>query len=409
MTDAFAFDTLDDRETVAAPKRERRRGARIGEFDWALALTVALLIALSLVMVSSASLAIADRSFGAPLHYLVRHGIAIGLALTVALAAYMVPVRWWERSGTLLFFIGIVLLILVLVPGIGRTVNGATRWIPLGPISLQSSELMKFFALVYVAGYLVRRQEEVATRLTGFIKPMFLMAIASILILAEPDFGTAAVLLATVLGMLFLGGVRMIHFVTLMGLVGGAMAMLIVVEPYRLQRLTSFLNPFADPYGSGFQLTQALIAFGRGEWIGVGLGNGIQKQFYLPEAHTDFLLAVIGEELGLVGTLAVVGAFTFIVWRAFRIGERAREAGDLFACFLAHGIGLVIALQALINIGVNVGLLPTKGLTLPFMSYGSNSMLVACISIAVLLRIDREHRRREAADGPLGRRRWHRV
>jgi cell division protein FtsW len=320
-----------------------------------------------------------------------------------------VPVRLWDRYGTLLFFVGILLLVLVLVPGVGRNVNGATRWIPLGPINLQSSEFMKFFAVIYIAGYLVRRQDEVVTRFSGFLKPMILMVIAATLIMAEPDFGTTVVLMATIMGMLFLAGVRFSYF----GALGGAVVMagvaLVITSPYRLQRVISYRDPWADPFDSGFQLSQALIAFGRGEWSGVGLGNGIQKQFYLPEAHTDFIIAVVGEELGLAGVLLVLAAFTFIVWRAFRIGFRARAAGHAFEAYLAQGFGMGLGLQVLINIGVNVGLLPTKGLTLPFMSYGSNSLIVAGMFIGLLLRIDMELRRESQADVPEGKTTWARA
>jgi len=361
--------------------------------DWPLLVCVLLLLGFGLVMVASASMSIADRGFGDPFHFVARHGLAMTLALVAGIVVCAVPVRWWEQSGTLLFFLGIALLVAVLVPGVGRTVNGATRWIPLGPLNIQGSELMKFFAVIYVAGYLVRRQEEVANRLSGFLKPMILMVIASTLIMAEPDFGTTAVLLATVLGMLFLGGVQALHFLALFGMVAAAGAALVVLEPYRLKRVTSFLKPFDDPFDTGFQLSQALIAFGRGEWLGAGLGNGIQKQYFLPEAHTDFIMAVVGEELGLAGTLVVIGAFAFIVWRAFSIGARANRGGWCFGAFVAHGLGLGIALQALTNIGVNVGLLPTKGLTLPFMSYGSNSIIVACMTVGLLLRLDLEARR----------------
>jgi cell division protein FtsW len=384
----------------------RRRRGRLPELDWTLLVCVLLLLGFGLVMVTSASLSTADRTFGEPFYYAYRHLIALGLALAAGLLVFAAPLDWWERWGTALFFLGLFLLALVLVPGVGRTANGATRWISVGGFNLQSSELMKFFAVIYVSGYLVRRHTEVATRLTGFLKPMILMVAASALIMAQPDFGTTAVLLATVLGLLFLGGVQVLHFTVLFGLVGLALAALIALEPYRLQRVTSFLHPFDDPFNTGFQLAQALIAFGRGEWLGVGLGNGIQKQFYLPEAHTDFLLAVVGEEFGLVGTLAVIAAFAFVVWRALRIGARAERQGWGFAAYAAHGFALGIGLQALVNIGVNVGLLPTKGLTLPFLSYGSNSIIVACMAVALLLRIDYELRKVEAVAGPREGLKW---
>jgi cell division protein FtsW len=377
--------------------------------DWPLLFGVLLLLGFGFVMVSSASMSIAARAFDDPFHFVIRHALALGMALGAGILVVSVPLRWWERWGTALFFVGILLLILVLVPGIGRTVNGATRWIPLGPLNLQSSEFMKFFAVVYVAGYLVRRHEEVATCLSGFLKPMLLMVIAAALIMRQPDFGTTAVLLATVLGMLFLGGVQLLHFAVLFAMLSAAAVMLVVLEPYRLQRVTSFLDPFADPFDTGFQLSQSLIGFGRGEWFGVGLGNGIQKQFFLPEAHTDFLMAVVAEEFGLVGTLAVIAAFAFIVWRALAIGARAEKAGCLFAAYCAHGFALGIGMQALVNIGVNVGLLPTKGLTLPFMSYGSNSLIVACMAAGLLLRIDAELRRKEAESGEVRGLKWARA
>lgn len=367
----------------------RRLQGRLPALDYGLLLCAVGLTAFGFVMVASASLPVADNTYGSPFHFVIRHSLALALALGAALVCFAVPVRWWERAGLMLFLVGLAMLLLVLIPGLGRTANGATRWIPLGPLNLQSSEFMKFFAIIYVSGYLVRRQAEVAGTVLGFIRPMILVAVASVLILAEPDFGTTAVMLATVMGLLFLGGVPAINFAALTGMVGAALAALVIYEPYRLERLLNFTNPFADPYNKGFQLSQALIAFGRGEWLGVGLGHGIQKQFFLPEAHTDFLMAVVGEEFGFAGVALVILAFSFLVWRAFDIGFRAQRQGDLFAAYLAHGLGLGLGLQAFINIGVNVGLLPTKGLTMPFMSYGSNSLIVALMAVAILLRIDR--------------------
>jgi len=402
-------DKLRTRSNVRVKELSRRRLGRLPEIDWVLLFCVLLLLGFGFVMVSSASMSIADRTFGAPFHFVTRHALALGLALAAGTLVFAVPLKWWEKSGTALFFVGLVLLVLVLVPGIGRTVNGATRWIPVGPLNIQSSELMKFFAVVYVAGYLVRRHEEVATRLSGFLKPMLLMVIASVLIMRQPDFGTTAVLLATVLGMLFLGGVQVTHFAALFGMLATTAVMLVTLEPYRLERVTSFWDPWADPFDTGFQLSQALIAFGRGEWLGVGLGNGIQKQFFLPEAHTDFLMAVVGEEFGLAGTLAVITAFGFFVWRALSIGARAERAGWWFATYAAHGFGLGIGIQALVNIGVNVGLLPTKGLTLPFMSYGSNSLIVACMAVGLLLRIDLDLRLKTEDTEPVRGMKWARA
>ncbi|MEJ1356226.1 MAG: putative lipid II flippase FtsW [Candidatus Sedimenticola sp. (ex Thyasira tokunagai)] len=373
------------------------------DLDYPLILAAALLLGLGLVMVASASL---HRINEAPFYYVNRHLIAITIGIFAAAVVSQIPVAYWERSGTVLYFIGLLLLILVLVPGLGRTANGATRWIPIGPFSLQSSEFMKLFLVIYIAGYLERRQLEVTHSIWGFIKPMLLLLIACSMIMIQPDFGTTAVLLATAMGLLFLGGVPLWQFALLMSTAGAVLAGLVFFSPYRLQRVTSFLDPWADVEGAGYQLAQALIAFGRGEWFGVGLGNGIQKQFYLPEAHTDFLMAVIGEEFGLSGTLVVILLFAVIVWRAFRIGSLAERQGRRFASFVAQGFGLWLGMQAFINIGVNVGLLPTKGLTLPLMSYGGNSIIVACVVVAMLVRIDYELRR-EAGDGNGEAKRWH--
>jgi cell division protein FtsW len=334
-----------------------------------------------------------------PFHFLYRQVFALLLGVVAALTFMVVPLSWWERSGTLLYFVGLALLVLVLVPGVGREVKGATRWIAVGPLNLQTSEFMKLFVIIYLAGYLVRRQQEVIDSWRGFFKPLLLLILACVLLMMQPDFGTTVVLLLTAFGMLFLGGAPLWQFAALLGAAGIGLVGLVVTSPYRLERITSFLNPWADPLDSGYQLAQALIAFGRGGWTGVGLGNGVQKQFYLPEAHTDFLMAVIGEELGFVGTLAVVLLFALLVWRAFRIGAAAEAAGRRFAAYSAYGIGLWLGLQAFINVGVNVGLLPTKGLTLPFMSYGSNSLMVSCAAAGLLLRVHWENHYPEGFPG----------
>jgi cell division protein FtsW len=356
------------------------------------------LLGLGLVMVTSASI---HKIHDAPFLYMNRHLLALALGLAVAYPMFRLPLATLERLGPLLYALGLAMLILVLVPGVGREVNGATRWIPIGPLNFQGSEFMKLFMVVYIAGYIVRREKEVMHTLWGFLKPMILVSVACGLILLEPDFGTTVVLMATVLGMLFLGGVPLWQFGILVAGFVVLTTLLIWLEPYRLSRVTSFMDPWADPLKSGFQLSQALIAFGRGEWNGVGLGAGIQKLFYLPEAHTDFLLAVVGEELGLAGTLAVVGLFALLVWRTFVIGIRAEAQGRRFAGYVAYGFGIWVFMQASINVGVNVGLFPTKGLTLPFMSYGSNSIIAACAIAAILLRIDYENARATAvAEAP---------
>ncbi len=387
---------------TALARRRRRIGRRESPLDYLLLLCVLFLIGLGFVMVTSASMPVAGRGYGDPFFFVLRHGLALVLALAAGAACFAVSMERWERLGPWLFLLGVCLLGLVLVPGVGRTVNGATRWIPLGVLNMQPSELMKFFAVIYISGYLVRRQTEVVNSLAGFLRPMMLLGVAGALIMAQPDFGTTAVLMATVMGLLFLGGVHIWHFGALFGLVAVSLAGLIWIEPYRLQRVTSFLHPFADPFNTGYQLSQALIALGRGEWLGVGLGNGIQKQFFLPEAHTDFLLAVVGEELGLVGVLLVIAAFAFVAWRAFSIGARARLRNHAFSAYVAHGFGLMLGLQAVVNAGVNTGLLPTKGLTLPFMSYGSNALIVSVMAIGVLLRIDFELRRQPVDTVPMG-------
>ena len=395
---------------VAPPSgASRRRRRSQATLDYGL-LAVALgLVAAGFVMVSSASMSIGDTCCGNPFFYVTRHALALGLGLVGGLVAFAVPTDWWQRTGVWLFLAGMAVLVLVLVPGVGHEVNGANRWIPLGPLNLQPSELMKLFAVLYVSGYLVRHAEAVTNRLSGFIRPMLLVGVAAALILKQPDFGTTAVMLATVMGLLFLGGVSVMPFFVLFASVLSGLVVLVLTSEYRMRRVLSFLEPFDDPFNSGYQLSQALIAFGRGEWLGVGLGNGIQKQFFLPEAHTDFIASVIGEELGLAGMLVLIGAFAFITWRAFRIGERAEAAGANFAAYSAQGIGLWLGLQAFVNIGVNVGMLPTKGLTLPFISYGSNSLIVACMAIGILLRIDMSTRQAEAEAGPAGRVPWARA
>jgi len=356
--------------------------------DRGLLLAAIVLLLLGLVMVASASL---HKIASAPFYFTIRHLIALALGLGASAVVLATPVAQWERWSTVLYFLGLGLLVLVLVPGVGREANGAVRWISIGGFNLQSSEFMKLFMMLFLAGYLQRRREEVAYSVWGFLKPMLLLVVAAALIMLQPDFGTTVVLLATALGMLFLGGVPLWQFSVLFLMAGATLVGLVVAAPYRLQRVSSFVDPFDDPLNTDYQLSNALIAFGRGEWTGVGLGNGIQKQFYLPEAHNDFLIAVVGEELGLAGTLLVILLFAYIVWRAFSIGATAERREARFAAYVAFGCGLWLGLQAFINLGVNLGLLPTKGLTLPLMSYGGNSIIVSCIVIAMLLRIHGEN------------------
>ena len=316
----------------------------------------------------------------------------IGIGVLLAMPVYRLRLALLQEAGPVLLVAALALLVAVLVPGIGREVNGSTRWISTGLFNLQVSEPAKLMILVYLAGYLARHGEELRERLSGFLKPMAVLSLAALLLLLEPDFGATVVLMATAMGMIFLAGVRLWHFTGMLGVAGLSLAGLAVSSPYRMERLTTFLNPWEDPFDSGFQLTQSLIAIGRGELAGVGLGASIQKLFYLPEAHTDFVFAVLAEELGLLGVFVVIALYALVVWRAFVIARQAEKAGNVFAGALAYGIGIWIGLQSFINMGVNMGLLPTKGLTLPLMSYGGSSMVVMCVAIALLLRIDSETR-----------------
>jgi cell division protein FtsW len=368
-----------------------------------------LLLAIGLVMVASASVSIAERQMNDPLYYFWRQGAFVIVGLIAAYSVLRVRLVYWERLGPYCLLVGLTMLVVVLL--LGREINGSTRWLALGPVNFQPSELVKLFVVVYLAGYLVRRGDEVRESVKGFLKPMALVGLIGLLLLLEPDFGAAAVITTTVLGMMFLGGVRLWQFAVLFTVMLVAMGTLAYSSPYRVARLTSFVNPWADPFDSGFQLTQALIAFGRGEWLGVGLGGSVQKLFYLPEAHTDFLFSVLAEELGLLGAVSVIALFAVLVWRAFAIGTASAAAGNRFGSYVAYGIGMWLGLQAFINLGVNMGVLPTKGLTLPLMSYGGSSIVMSCVAVALLLRISHEHpamgqpgaRRNESTSSPRGR------
>ena len=365
------------------------------EYDRTVVWVTTLLLALGMVMVYSASIAIAEagRATGnQSMYYLVRHTIFLAISVTAGLVAFQVPTRVWQRFAPYLFVVGLVLLTLVLIPGIGREVNGARRWIPLVVFNLQPSELMKVFAVLYAADYTVRKAAFMHSLRKGFLPMFIVMLLAGGLLLREPDFGAFAVITVIAMGILFLGGMNWKLFAGLIVmLVIGFMA-LVWFSPYRMQRVIGFMDPWADPFGKGYQLSHALIAFGRGEWFGVGLGASVEKLFYLPEAHTDFLLAVIAEELGFVGVLAIVVMFGWIVQRAFAIGRRAALQERHYAALVAQGIGLWIGVQAIINMGVNMGVLPTKGLTLPLLSFGGSAITATCVAIAILLRIDWEGR-----------------
>jgi cell division protein FtsW len=312
------------------------------------------------------------------------------MGLVAALVAMTIPTSVWEKHSMVLLVGGFTLLVLVLVPGIGHEVNGSRRWVRLGIMNFQVSELSRVMLLTYIASYAVRRSEELCTSFQGFMKPVAVLGAAAVLLLIEPDFGAATVLMATGLAVLFLAGVRLHHLLVPVVVGVAGMAVLAVTSSYRMRRLTAFRNPWEDPFDSGFQLVQSLIAIGRGEWFGVGLGSSVQKLFYLPEAHTDFVFAVLAEELGFVGVCVVVGLYALLVGRALEISRKAADAGLPFQSYLAASIGIWVGLQAFVNIGVNMGLLPTKGLTLPLLSYGGSSMLVTLGVLGLLLRINHE-------------------
>ncbi|GMR17361.1 MAG: putative lipid II flippase FtsW [Gammaproteobacteria bacterium] len=354
-------------------------------------LTIGLALLLGgLVVLASASISIADSTFGDPFFYVERQVVAALIGAGAGFLCLLIPMRVWRGLGPLLLLTAFALLIVVLLPGVGHTVNGSTRWLRIGVINLQVSEPAKLCLLLYIAGYLVRQNKSLRDEIGGFLRPMVVLGLACGLLLAEPDFGAAIVLLCTALVMLFVAGARWKDFLLFFGVAVVGMALLAVTSPYRLQRLTGFLDPWADPYASGFQLTQSLIAIGRGEWLGVGLGASVQKLFYLPEAHTDFVFAVFAEEFGLLGSLLLIALFMGLLWRIFRLGMRAAHSERFFEAYLAIGLGTWLGLQAFINLGVNMGLLPTKGLTLPLISYGRSSLIVTMICIGLLLRIHHE-------------------
>ncbi|AZT82929.1 putative lipid II flippase FtsW [Marinobacter sp. NP-4(2019)] len=352
------------------------------------------LMVMGVVMISSASMDMAAETVGNSYHYVIRQLIFAGIGCFLALVAVNVPVSWWERSGWLLLGVGLLVLILVLTP-LGRTVNGSTRWIPFGLFNVQVSEVAKLCLIAYLAGYVVRRREELLNTWPGFLKPLVVLAVASMLLVIQPDFGATVVLVTAAAGMIFLSGVRLTRFMPLIGILVGLGVVLVVTQPYRLKRVVSYLDPWKDQFDSGYQLTQSLIAFGRGEWAGVGLGNSIQKLFYLPEAHTDFIFAIIAEEFGLLGSLLVLMLFAVLVITGFVIARRAELANMPFAACFSYGITLLIGLQAGINMAVSTGLLPTKGLTLPLVSYGGSSLMITCISLGILARVEMERLDRE--------------
>jgi len=351
-----------------------------------------LLLMCGLLMMTSASVEIASSQYGDPFYYFKRQGIFALMGLSVMVITLKVPIIFWRRSSWFLLMGSYALLLLVLVPGIGKVVNGSARWIDLGLFNLQPSELAKVFIVIYLAAFLERHLDEVRDNWSGFFKPMLVIGTAAALLQLEPDHGSMVILILSTFCMIFLAGAKLYRFVLMLVVVTVAATFLALTKPYVIIRFSSYLNPWAaeNVYAGSYQLTQALIAFGRGEWLGVGLGNSIQKLYFLPEAHNDFVLAIIGEELGLLGVSLVVLLFCLLVYFAFSIGKAAQQKQSLFAAFFAYGLALLFAGQTLINIGVNIGLLPTKGLTLPFLSYGGASLIVSCFMVALLVRIQYE-------------------
>jgi len=351
------------------------------------------LMLIGLVMVTSASFPISTRLTGQPFHFMFRHAIFIGLALTTAAVVLQIPLEKWLRYSSVLLALSFMLLVVVLVAG--KSVNGASRWIPLGLFNLQPAEVAKLSLFIFMAGYLVRKADEVReTFFGGFMKPIIVFAILAMLLLGQPDLGTVIVMLVTMFAMLFIAGAKLWQFIALMMVGIAGVAVLILIEPYRMRRVTSFLDPWEDPFGSGYQLTQSLMAFGRGNWMGQGLGNSVQKLEYLPEAHTDFVFAVIAEELGFIGVTLILLLIFSLVLKAVYIGKKALESGDQFGGYLAFGIGIWFAFQSLVNVGASAGIVPTKGLTLPLISYGGSSLIIMTTAVSILLRIDHECRLR---------------
>lgn len=372
-----------------------RQPRSMPDHDTVLVWLTLILLGFGLVMVYSASIAIAeaDRYTGhRATYFLVRDGVFIGVGLLLGGVLFQVPMRVWQRAAPYLFLFGAALLVVVLIPGIGREVNGSRRWLSLFVVNLQPSEFMKLFAVLYAADYTVRKAAHMDSFSKAFLPMLLVMLVTGGLLLREPDFGAFAVIIAIAMSILFLGGLNWKQFAGLIVLLLAGFLLLIWVSPYRMQRVVGFMDPWADPYGKGYQLSHALIAFGRGEWWGVGLGASVEKLFYLPEAYTDFLLAVIAEELGFVGVCAVIGLFVWLVVRAFAIGRQAGRLERPFPALVAYGIGVWLGVQAIINMGVNMGVLPTKGLTLPLLSFGGSGAVANCVAIALLLRVDWESR-----------------
>ncbi|UOB74095.1 cell division protein FtsW [Pseudoalteromonas sp. APM04] len=357
-------------------------------YDVPLLYSMLMLIGVGFIMVMSASMPTAERLFDNSHHIAIRHGMFLAVAFVLFWITVCVPMDWWKRSNAYLLILGMVLLIAVLI--IGREVNGAKRWIPIGPIGFQVAEAAKLYFFSYIAGYLVRKREEVQENIKGFAKPIAVFAVYALLILLQPDLGTVVVMFVTTVGLLFLAGAKLWQFFVLILTGIGLVVLLIIVEPYRMARVVGFLDPWDDPFGKGYQLVQSLMAYSQGGWFGQGLGNSVQKLQYLPEAHNDFIFAVIGEELGLVGVVSILMVLATLVFRALLIGQQALKCGKEYEGYFAFAIGIWFAFQTMVNVGASAGILPTKGLTLPFISYGGSSLMIMTIATGILLRVDFE-------------------
>jgi cell division protein FtsW len=369
--------------------------APLTEYDSSVLWVALLLLTFGVVMVYSASIAVAEASKftgGKSAYFLVRQASFLAASVLAGMVAFQVPTRWWQQGAPSLFLLGVVLLALLVVPGLGREVNGARRWLSLGIVNVQPSEFMKLFAVLYAADYTVRKSALMHSFKQGLLPMLAVMLVVGWLLLREPDFGAFVVITAIATAILFLGGMNGRWFAGLLLMFAVGFVGLVLASPYRMQRIFGFMDPWSDPFGRGYQLSHALIAFGRGEWFGVGLGASVEKLLYLPEAHTDFLLSVIGEELGFAGVFAAIALFSWLVLRAFAIGRQAVALERPYPALAAQGIAVWLGVQTLINMGVNMGVLPTKGLTLPLMSFGGSGLMANCVALAILLRIDWENR-----------------
>ena len=370
-------------------KREIRRSdfVPLGLPDIHFVLAACALACLGLLLVASSSIEVASDRYGQPFSFTLKHGLFLAIASVGSVIAYLIPTRWWYHYATHFLMLSMILLAIILIPDVGLTVKGATRWLDLGFFNLQPSEFAKFTMMLFLASYLVRRLEEVRQQFSGFVKPMAVVGLIAVLLLMEPDYGTLLVLSCAVMGVLLLAGAPFTQYLVFGSALVLGLVFLAVIEPYRFERIETICNPWADRYGAGYQLIQALLAFGRGGLFGMGLGNSVQKLFYLPEAHTDFVFAILAEELGLVGALSTVAVMTYLIWRGLLIGRRAELGDRPFAAYFTYGLVLLIALQMLINLGVNIGLAPTTGLTLPLLSYGGSSLVMTAVSLGVIARI----------------------